>query len=172
MAIRFHKFAAAVLWTAMVLAAQAGRPPTAIEPVEEVFLATATPEDAQLVICRGAVKCKWTPQVVSPELVRCRYPKWSLVVDVPHTASAFSIRHSGSAGLNYNPAAGTIHPSYNKVVRKLAETIQGVPPPAAKPVPAPVPQTRTAAPPPPDPGRHDKGLGDGRGVCAVPKETW
>lgn len=112
------------LLAAMAVSAQAGGVP--IEPVESVPLETATPAAAERAIRVGASRRGWIPEVVSPELVRCRLDNRGhlVVVDVPHTADTFSVRYSSSANMDYNPASGTIHRKYNQWVANLTLDIQ------------------------------------------------
>lgn len=124
--MRFHRIAAVALWAAMAVAAQAGGRGTPIEPMENLPLETATPEMAERAIRMGAVQRGWIPEVVDAGLVRCRLDNRGhlVVVDVPHTANAFSVRYSSSANMDYDAASGTIHRKYNQWVANLAQDIQ------------------------------------------------
>lgn len=121
-----YKIAAVALWAAMVLAAQAGMRGVPIQPVENIQLGTATPELAERAIREGAMKRGWVTEVVDADLVRCRLDNRGhlVVVDVPHTADAFSVRYVSSANLDYNAVLGTIHPKYNMWVANLVRDIQ------------------------------------------------
>lgn len=124
--MRFLKFAAAALWAAMAVAAQAGGRGTPIEPMENIPLETASAEMAERAIRVGAVQRGWIPEVVDANLVRCRLDNRGhlVVVDVPHTANSFSVRYSSSANMDYDPASGTIHRKYNAWVANLVQDIQ------------------------------------------------
>ena len=123
----------------------------AIVPVENLPLETKTPMAAEMAIRAGAGRRGWVPEVVSPEVVRCRLDNRGhlVMVDVVHGASSFSVRYAGSANMLYDEATGSIHRKYNQWVANLASDIQRaaftqVPPkepagavPPAGPVPLP-----------------------------------
>jgi hypothetical protein len=52
--------------------------------------------------------------------------KHSATVEIPYTASKFSVRYRSSTNLNYVPGGeGLIHPHYNKWVQLLVDGIRG-----------------------------------------------
>ena len=79
------------------------------------------------VICRAAGLCKWSPTVMSDRLVRCRFSarSWSITLDVQHNnRDRFSIAYVDSTGLFYDEARGTIHRTYNNMLRALCQQIR------------------------------------------------
>ena len=124
MSIRMLTIAVLLAVTAPV--ALAGGRGTPIIPIENQPLGTTTLATAEQAIRLGAARREWIPEVVSPELVRCRLINRGhcVVVDVPHTADSFSIRYVDSSAMDYNAAAGTIHRKYNQWTANLAKDIQ------------------------------------------------
>lgn len=117
---------AAVALLSTTLTAFAGGRGVPIAPMENIPLETATPAMAERAIRVGAAQRGWIPEIVDAQLVRCRLDNRGhlVVVDVPHTANAFSVRYSSSANMDYDAASGTIHRKYNQWVANLAQDIQ------------------------------------------------
>ena len=80
------------------------------------------------VIVGAASARRWSPQVTSPGLVRCRFVhgSWSITVDVRHSDSEFSVEYVDSSGLFYRSDADDIHGTYNKQVDALRRQIHKV----------------------------------------------
>ena len=117
---------AAAVWLSVAMAALAGGRGLPIEPMEDMPLETKTPAMAARAIREGALKRGWIPETVDEGLIRCRLNNRGhvVVVDVPYTAHAFSIRYSSSVNLDYDPVTETIHRKYNQWVANLALDIQ------------------------------------------------
>lgn len=120
------RIAVVALLAVMAVSAQAGGRGVAIIPVENVAIETSTPEAAERAIRLGASRRGWIPQVVSPELVRCRLDNRGhlVVVDIVHGANTITVKYSSSANMDYDPASETIHRKYNAWVANLVQDIQ------------------------------------------------
>ncbi len=101
--------------------------PKPVETVENESVSIPPGTYLSDVICRAAGARKWSPTVISDRLVRCRYVarSWTITVDVHHNnRDTFSVRHVDSTGLFYDASRGTIHGTYNKMVRALCQQIR------------------------------------------------
>ena len=78
-------------------------------------------------ILRAATARKWrNAKVIAPGVVRCLFSGrgWYFEVEVRHSGSTFSICYVGSEGLGYIPEERVIHPTYNKQVEALRQSIK------------------------------------------------
>ena len=81
-------------------------------------------EQVEKAIISAAQKRGWSPRIVAPGLIEARIKvrAHQAIVEIPYTATSYSIRYKDSKNLNYDN--GKIHRNYNKWVGKLSGSIQ------------------------------------------------
>jgi hypothetical protein len=85
-----------------------------------------TQEQVQQAILEALDSKGWQGRVERPGLIRGEITvrgTHHAVVDIPFSASRYSIRYVSSQGLGYNPASKTIKHNYNSWVQKLQRRI-------------------------------------------------
>jgi hypothetical protein len=118
----------------LVVAAAAAVAGCTIQPiynVKDAPIVTADSKPASLTeaekaIERAGAALGWQTYAARPGLIVATY-RWrgyTAVVDVTYDERTYSITYSNSANLNYNAAAGLIHPAYNDWVRRLETSIR------------------------------------------------
>lgn len=101
-------------------------------PIQDITSNTATAastplteQDVRKAILIACSARGWQGKEVSPGLIEARLlvrNKHSIVVDIPYTAAAYSIKYKSSANMEYdvkNDGSAAIHPNYNKWVGTL-----------------------------------------------------
>ena len=81
-----------------------------------------TAEDVQAAIISACRNRGWIPQMAGDSQINCTIDlrgKHHAEVDIPYSASSFSIIHANSEGLNYNPSKQTIHRNFNRWIANL-----------------------------------------------------
>lgn len=84
-------------------------------------------EDVQAAVIGACKNRGWIPSMEDEAQVNCSISvrgRHYAEVLIPFSGSSFSILHSSSEGLNYNPSRQTIHRNYNRWVANLAQEVQ------------------------------------------------
>jgi hypothetical protein len=77
-------------------------------------------------IKRGASSKGWRTKIIKDGLIEANIlvrNKYFVTVDIPYTAKGYKINYKNSRNLKYNPTTKTIHGSYNKWTKILADRI-------------------------------------------------
>ena len=125
---------------------------------DDIVVGTTTSSATEQAIRAGAARRRWTSEVISPEVVRCRLDNRQhvVVVDVHHTENSISVKYVSSVNMNYDAAAGTIHRKYNAWVKNLIADIKaaangaGISTTPAQGTPAAAPEKATEKKPSPE----------------------
>lgn len=94
-----------------------------------------TAEEVRAAIIEGCLASEWVAVVDDEGQVRATLNiknKHFAEVEIPYSASSYSIIYTSSTNLNYNEARQTIHRNYNRWVLRLSQSIDKVlrnPPP-------------------------------------------
>ncbi len=107
------------------------RPGTGVINLQNIAVTTTNQEavkaeDVRKAILAGCVASGWTAHEVSPGHMEAKTTvrgKHYVVVDIPYTASTYSIKYKFSSHMEYNEAKNTIHPNYNSWVNTLRRNI-------------------------------------------------
>ncbi len=84
-------------------------------------------EEVQAAIISACRNRGWVPRLEGESQVNCSIDvrgRHSAQIEIPFTASTFSILHGGSEGLDYNERKQSIHRNYNRWVANLALEVQ------------------------------------------------
>jgi hypothetical protein len=83
-------------------------------------------EQVKKAIIQGGAMHQWLASQQPNNVIRLTHTRdrYTAVVDVAYSESAYSIRYVTSAELNYSPeGGGMIHPTYNNWVKNLKNAI-------------------------------------------------
>lgn len=83
-------------------------------------------DEVRTAIIKGCQARRWTAEIAGDGLIRARLNvrnKHFAVVEIPYSASSYSIIYVSSENLDYKPKRETIHRNYNKWVLNLSATI-------------------------------------------------
>ena len=86
-----------------------------------------TSEDVQAAIIGACRNRGWIPQMAGDSQVNCSINvrgRHQAEIEIPFSATRFSIIHASSLGLDYNPSRQTIHRNFNRWIANLALEIQ------------------------------------------------
>lgn len=106
-----------------------GRPIPIVEiidaPVRWPSGVAGDPAIVEGAIMRGCADKGWSAQLASPGLVHAvlRRPDYVAEIDIPFTATSFSIKYSASEHLDYNQDKHLIHRNFNRWLQLLRERI-------------------------------------------------
>jgi hypothetical protein len=84
-------------------------------------------EDVQAAIIGACRNRGWIPQLAGESQVNCTINvrgRHQAEVEIPFSATDFSIIHASSQGLDYNPSRQTIHRNFNRWIANLALEVQ------------------------------------------------
>ena len=126
----FVASAAMICAMALSVPAQAGgRPIPMMEIIDSpVVWANGTPVDigvVQRAILFALVAKDWKAQQVEPGLIHAvlRRDDWVAEIDIPYTATSYSIKYANSVNLDYNAQKHVIHRNFNKWLTNLRQII-------------------------------------------------
>ena len=86
-----------------------------------------TAEEVRAAIISACSNRGWIPQMTGDSQINCSISlrgKHQAEIEIPYSASSYSIIHLSSQGLNYNPSRQTIHRNFNRWIANLALDIQ------------------------------------------------
>jgi hypothetical protein len=112
-----------------VPASAGGRPIPMVEIIDAPVVApTGKAADIQAVqaaILAGCIDKGWVAHVVSPGLIHATLtkPDYTAELDIPFTASSYSIKYSNSEHLDYSAEKHVIHRNFNRWLILLRERI-------------------------------------------------
>jgi hypothetical protein len=84
-------------------------------------------EEVQAAIISACRNRGWIPQLAGESQVNCSISlrgRHYAEVEIPFSATRFSIIHSTSQGLDYDPSRQTIHRNFNRWIANLALEVQ------------------------------------------------
>jgi hypothetical protein len=96
-------------------------------PSTPVPTSTATMESVEKAIMTAGYGLGWSMKRVRPGLIEgtLLLRKHRAVVEIPYSASSYSISYKDSSELNYSPTNRTIHSNYNGWIQNLDNAIRG-----------------------------------------------
>jgi hypothetical protein len=89
--------------------------------------ATLTVERTHSLIVRAVLELGWTIVKDEPGRLEIKYSKsagkYAAVLALPYDANGFEVKYVDSTNLNYDAAAGKIHPTYNIWVNNIVKKV-------------------------------------------------
>jgi len=96
-----------------------------ITPTRDISINEVSVQEVKTAIIRACALLKWVLKEKNKNTIRASIlvrNKHTVVVDIPYTANAYSIKYVNSINMKAKPD-GSIHPNYNNWVMKLADQI-------------------------------------------------